>query len=126
LSIEPQFVPAVGPFRCGMRVQIMIPATALPRSGSGEAMWETLVSRYENEPFVKIEPLTDLNEADEFTFDPQAHIDTNHISLRVLPHPSGHVLLMARLYHLGQRAAGGAIQCLNLMLGVPERTGLPT
>ena len=126
LSIEPQFLPAVGPFRCGMRVQIMIPATALLKSGIGKAMWETLVSRYENEPFVKVEPLTDLSEADEFTFDPQAHNDTNRISLRVLPHVSGHVLLTARLDNLGKGAAGVAIQCLNLMLGVPERTGLPT
>jgi N-acetyl-gamma-glutamyl-phosphate reductase len=126
LNTEPQFLPAVGPFRCGMRVQIMIPATAMPKSGSGKAMWETLVSRYENEPFVKVEPLTDPSEADEFTFDPQAYNDTNRISLRVLPHASGHVLLMARLDNLGKGAAGVAIQCLNLMLGVPERTGLPT
>src|SRR5262247_2085320 len=126
LSIEPQFLPAVGPFRCGMRIQIMIPATALPKSGTGKAMWQTLVSQYENEPFVKVEPLTDLSEADEFTFDPQAHNDTNGISLRVLPHVSGHVLLTARLDNLGKGAAGVAIQCLNLMLGVPERTGLPT
>ncbi len=89
-------------------------------------MWETLASRYENEAFVEVEPLTDPSEADEFTFDPQAHNDTNRISLRVLPHASGHVVLMARLDNLGKGAAGVAIQCLNLMLGVPEGTGLPT
>jgi N-acetyl-gamma-glutamyl-phosphate reductase len=32
---------------------------------------------------------------------------------------------MARLDNLGKGAAGVAIQCLNLMLGVPEETGLP-
>ncbi|HXV81531.1 MAG TPA: N-acetyl-gamma-glutamyl-phosphate reductase, partial [Candidatus Binatia bacterium] len=42
------------------------------------------------------------------------------------PHPSGHVVLMAQLDNLGKGAAGVAIQCLNLMLGVPEKTGLPT
>ena len=126
LSSEPQFLPAVGPFRCGMRVQVTLPSKALSKSGTGKAMWETLTSRYENEPFVEVEPLTDPSEADEFTFDPQAHNDTNRISLRVLPHASGHVLLMARLDNLGKGAAGVAIQCLNLMLGVPERTGLPT
>ena len=126
LSSEPQFLPAVGPFRCGMRVQVTLPSKALSKSGTGKAMWETLTSRYENEPFVEVEPLTDPSEADEFAFDPQAHNDTNRISLRVLPHASGHVLLMARLDNLGKGAAGVAIQCLNLMLGVPERTGLPT
>lgn len=125
LSTEPQFLPAVGPFRCGMRVQVTIPARALPKSGAGKAMWETLAARYQKEGFVQVEPLTDLSEADEFTFDPQANNDTNRISLRVLPHASGHVVLMARLDNLGKGAAGVAIQSLNLMLGVPEETGLP-
>lgn len=125
LSTEPQFLPAVGPFRCGMRVQVMIPAKALPKSGAGKAMWETLAARYEKEAFVQVEPLTALSEADEFTFDPQANNDTNRISLRVLPHASGHAVLMACLDNLGKGAAGVAIQNLNLMLGVPEGTGLP-
>ena len=125
LNTEPQFLPAVGPFRCGMRVQIALPAKALAKSGKGTAMWETLASRYENEPFVQVEPLVDPSEADEFTFDPQAHNDSNRISLRVLPHASGHVMLMARLDNLGKGAAGVVIQCLNLMLGAPEETGLP-
>jgi len=43
----------------------------------------------------------------------------------VLPHPSGHVVLMARLDNLGKGAAGVTIQNLNLMLGVTEETGLP-
>jgi N-acetyl-gamma-glutamyl-phosphate reductase len=126
LSAEPQFLPAVGPFRCGMRVQVTVPAKALAKSGIGQAMWETLAARYENDAFVQVEPLTDPSEADEFTFDPQAHNNTNCISLRVLPHASGHAVLMARLDNLGKGAAGVAIQCLNLMLGVPEGTGLPT
>jgi N-acetyl-gamma-glutamyl-phosphate reductase len=125
LSTEPQFLPAVGPFRCGMRVQVTIPAKALPKSGAAKTMWKTLAARYEKEAFVQVEPLTDLSEADEFTFDPQANNDTNRISLGVLPHASGHVVLMARLDNLGKGAAGVAIQCLNLMLGIPEETGLP-
>ncbi|HEY5542030.1 MAG TPA: N-acetyl-gamma-glutamyl-phosphate reductase [Candidatus Binatia bacterium] len=125
LSAEPQFLPNVGPFRCGMRVQIMIPAKALSKPPSGKAIWETLAARYENEPFVQVEPLTDATEAGESTFDPQAHNDTNRISLTVLAHQSGHVLLMARLDNLGKGAAGVAIQNLNLMLGVAEDTGLP-
>ncbi len=125
LSAEPQFVPNVGPFRCGMRVQVMIPAQALPKLATGKAMWETLAARYDKEAFVEVEPLTDASEADEFTFDPQAHNDTNRISLCVLAHQSGHILLMARLDNLGKGAAGVAIQNLNLMLGMPEGTGLP-
>ncbi len=125
LSTEPQFLPAVGPFRCGMRVEIMIPAKTLPKATAATAMWESLVTRYDGESFVQVEPLTNATEADEFTFDPQALNNTNRISLRVLPHQSGHVTLLARLDNLGKGAAGVAIQNLNLMLGAPEATGLP-
>ena len=125
LSAEPHFLPSVGPFRCGMRVAIMIPAKALPKTTTGEAMWDAFAARYERETFVEVEPLTDASDADELTFDPQANNETNRISLRILPHQSGHVLLMARLDNLGKGAAGVAIQNLNLMLGAPEGTGLP-
>jgi N-acetyl-gamma-glutamyl-phosphate reductase len=125
LNTEPQFLPNVGPFRCGMRVQIMLPANSLPKAGSAKAMWEALAARYDKEPFIEVEPLTDASESDETSFDPQEFNDTNRISLRILPHPSGHVILLARLDNLGKGAAGVAIQNLNLMLGVPEGTGLP-
>ena len=125
LTTEPQFLPSVGSFRCGMRVQIMIPAKALDESTSAQAIWDALAARYEKENFIDIEPLTDASESDEFSFDPQVNNETNRISLRVVPHRSNHVLLMARLDNLGKGAAGVAIQNLNLMLGVPEGTGLP-
>ena len=60
----------------------------------------------------------------ERSLDPQACNDTNRIELHVLPHPSGHVLLVAILDNLGKGAAGAAIQNLNLMLGLGETTGL--
>ena len=125
LSAEPQFLPNVGPFRCGMRVEVMIPAKALPNPIPGQALWDALATRYETESFVELEPLTHAIEANEFSFDPQVWNDTNKISLRILTHQSGHILLMARLDNLGKGAAGVAIQNLNLMLGVPEKTGLP-
>ena len=125
LNAEPQFLPNVGPFRCGMRVEIMIPAKSLTEACAAKAMWAALSARYDKERFIDVEPFTDASAADEMTFDPQEFNDTNRISLRVLPHQSGHVILMARLDNLGKGAAGVAIQNLNLMLGVNEGTGLP-
>jgi N-acetyl-gamma-glutamyl-phosphate reductase len=124
-TVEPQFLPNVGPFRCGMRVEILIPANSVPKPGSGKAMWEALAARYDKEAFIDVEPLTDASESDELSFDPQEFNGTNRISLRVLPHQSGHVILTARLDNLGKGAAGVAIQNLNLMLGVAEGMGLP-
>ncbi|MBW2230574.1 MAG: N-acetyl-gamma-glutamyl-phosphate reductase [Deltaproteobacteria bacterium] len=122
---EPQFVPSVGPFRCGMRVEIPLHANVLERGVTGKRIWEALDERYRGEPFVRVLPVTDPLESNEHSFDPMACNDTNRMELRVLPHPSGHVLLMAVLDNLGKGAAGVAIQTLNLMLGRDETKGLP-
>ncbi|MGD0948539.1 MAG: hypothetical protein ABSA52_14025 [Candidatus Binatia bacterium] len=70
-------------------------------------------------------PCETSKEPNERAFDPQRCNDTNRAELHVLAHPSGHVILMAILDNLGKGASGTAIQALNLMLGVPESTGLP-
>lgn len=124
LAREPHFVPSVGPFRCGMRIQVPLHADVLARGATGKAVWEALAARYAGEPFVRVAPFAEPATVDERSLDPQAANDTNRIDLHVLAHPSGHVLLVAILDNLGKGAAGAAIQNLNLMLGLGETTGL--
>jgi N-acetyl-gamma-glutamyl-phosphate reductase len=124
LQSEPQFVPAVGPFRCGMRTQIPLPKGSLPATSDAEAIHAALDARYRGERFVRVLPLGGGQPGDERSLDPRACNDTNRVELRVLPHPSGHVLLMAVLDNLGKGASGAAVQSLNLMLGLPEDRGL--
>ena len=124
LDCGPHFVPAVGPFRCGMRVQVPL-HTSLLQCGAGDTIREVLRERYRHEPFVRVLPNEPPPETNEHSFDPQACNDTNRIDLHVTPHPAGHVLLVAILDNLGKGACGVAIQNLNLMLGLPETTGLP-
>ena len=125
LSVEPQFVPAVGPFRCGMRVQVPIHTSMLKSRTNGSAVWEALAERYKGEEFVEVAPLAAPGTVDERSFDAQACNDSNRIRLHVAPHASGHVLLIALLDNLGKGACGAAIQNLNLMLGFAEDAGLP-
>ena len=124
LRSSPHFVPAVGPFRCGMRVEIPLPAGILPAGCSGKTIWEALHERYDGEAFVRVLPAADPLGYDERSLDPRACNGTNRIDLHALPHPSGHVLLVAVLDNLGKGASGAAIQNLNLMLGFEESTGL--
>lgn len=124
LTREPQFIPAVGPFRCGMRVQIPIHAELLAGGDDGKRVWGVLRDRYAGEPFVRVMPLAEPLGVHERSLDPTACNDTNRIHLHVLPHPSGHVLLVGILDNLGKGAGGAAIQNLNLMLGCAETAGL--
>lgn len=125
LDHPPVFVPAVGPYRCGMRVEIPLHASVVPALAGGKHVFEALEARYRGEPFVKVLAIKEPLDSNERSFDPRACNDTNRIELRVIPHPSGHLLLMAILDNLGKGAAGLAIQNLNLMLGLPETSGLP-
>lgn len=122
LAHEPFFAPAVGPFRCGMRVQVPLHADLLARDA--KSLWEALADRYRGEAFVRVAPFAGGAAVHDRSLDPGACNDTNRIDLHVLPHPSGHVLLVAILDNLGKGAAGAAIQNLNAMLGLPETTGL--
>ena len=125
VSAEPQFVPAVGPFRCGMRVQVPLHANTFNPGVTGEQVWEALYGRYQGEEFVEVAHLPEPGAVNERSFDPEVCNDTNRIQLHVAPHPSGHVLLVALLDNLGKGACGAAIQNLNLMLGFEEGAGLP-
>jgi len=123
LAHEPYFVPAVGPFRTGMRVQIPLHAELL-RGVTARQIGEALQAAYTGERFVRVFAAPEPVELDERSLDPRACNDTNRIALHVLPHPSGHVLLVAILDNLGKGASGAAIQNMNLMLGFPEDLGL--
>jgi N-acetyl-gamma-glutamyl-phosphate reductase len=124
LAGAPQFAPAVGPYRCGMRVDLPLPVGVLAPGSSGKAIWEALHARYDGELFVRVAALEEPLSTDERSFDPQGLNDTNRLEIAVVPHPSGHVLVRVRLDNLGKGAAGVAVQSLNLMLGLPEATGL--
>jgi N-acetyl-gamma-glutamyl-phosphate reductase len=122
---SPQFVPAVGPFHHGMRVEIPLPAGTLASGADGKAVWEALERRYRGERFVRVWPYSDPVDVDELSFDPRRCNGTNRLELAVAPNPAGHLLLVVLLDNLGKGAAGVAIQSLNLMLGLPEERGLP-
>jgi N-acetyl-gamma-glutamyl-phosphate reductase len=125
LAHEPFFVPAVGPFATGMRVEIPLHASLLAPGASAKAIWELLATRYAGEPFVRVAPFEESLGSDERRYDPLVCNGTNRVELHVAPNPLGHVLLIGLLDNLGKGAAGCAIQNLNLMLGLGETTGLP-
>lgn len=124
LEHPPHFIPAVGPFACGMRVEIPLHASVLRSGVTAEIIHTALQARYADEPFVRVSDFSANFLGDEQSFDPSRLNDTNTVELFVQPHPDGHVLLVGILDNLGKGAAGAAIQNLNLMLGFPEETSL--
>lgn len=119
LERPPLFVPSVGNFAQGMIVQVPLHAGLLPAGVTRADLHAALAAHYAGARFVEVAPL----DAPQGRFDAEACNGTNVLRLQVCGSEAGAVLV-AVLDNLGKGASGAAVQNLNLMLGVPEETGL--
>jgi len=124
LTYEPQFMPSVGPFINGMRLEIPLHKAVLPESTTANDIWEVLDQRFANEQFIKINKIEDSLAYSDPAFDPRSTNDTNRCDISIIPNPLGHILIVIQIDNLGKGASGAAVQNMNLMLGLPENSGL--
>lgn len=78
---------------------------------------------YALEDFINVLPLDIENSLEDGFLDVEGNNDTNRIDIFVSGNEN-QILLTARLDNLGKGACGAAIQNMNLMLGLEEKTGL--
>ncbi len=124
LALAPLFTPSVGDFRQGMLVHVPLQMVALPQAVDGAALHAIYAEFYAGEHFIEVRPLNDTLALRDGTFlEPEALNDTNRLQIFVYT-KGAQAVLVARLDNLGKGASGAAVQNLNLMLGLPEATGL--
>ncbi len=124
LTHDPQFMPSVGPFPTGMRLEIPLHKAVLPETTTANDVWEVLDQRYANEQFIKINGIEDSLVYADPAFDPRSTNDTNRCDISIVPNALGHILIVIQIDNLGKGASGAAVQNMNLMLGLPENAGL--
>jgi N-acetyl-gamma-glutamyl-phosphate reductase len=78
---------------------------------------------YAGEHFIKVMPLDPARSLNEGFLPATACNGTNRAEIFVFGHGE-QILVAARFDNLGKGASGAAIQCMNLMLGLPEDSGL--
>jgi N-acetyl-gamma-glutamyl-phosphate reductase len=123
LARRPVFAPAVGRYAQGMIVEVPLHLDALPAAPGLKDLHQTLASAYIGERFVEVASLEEA--ASLNTLEPEALNGTNHMKLYVFGSDAARqARLVALLDNLGKGAAGAAVQNLNLMLGLPEHSGL--
>jgi N-acetyl-gamma-glutamyl-phosphate reductase len=110
----PQVVPMTRGILASVYARLPAGATADP-----EALHAHFAATYAGAPFVEVLPAGAWPETRRVS-------GTNRAALGVTVTPSGQVAALCAIDNLVKGAAGQAIQCLNLMLGLPEETGLPT
>ena len=126
LERPPVFAPSVGDFRRGMLVSIPLQTALLPRRVIGAELHAALAEHYAGEHFVSVRALDDATALRDGAYlDAEALNGTNRLEVFVYANDTQQqALLIARLDNLGKGASGAAVQNLNLMLGLPESTGL--
>ena len=123
LTARPLFLPVVGKFYKGLGVSVPLHLSQLAPGASAKKLHEALATRYADERFVRVKPLSDAATIEAGFFDVQACNDTNRVDLFVFE-GEGQALLLARLDNLGKGASGAAVQAMNVHLGLDEGLGL--
>jgi N-acetyl-gamma-glutamyl-phosphate reductase len=123
LAHPPLFQPSVGRFYRGMLVEVPLPLWALPGKPSPRDIHAALARAYPDRPLVKLASLEDAGAAK--TLDAEILAGSNGLTLYVFGNEkSGQARVVAVFDNLGKGASGAAVQNLNIMLGLPETTGL--
>ncbi|MDE2492855.1 MAG: N-acetyl-gamma-glutamyl-phosphate reductase [Alphaproteobacteria bacterium] len=144
LAHPPLFAPSVGRFYRGMLVEVPLQLWALPGKPTTIQIHKELFDAYRGEKLVEVASLESciglsketiaaslrnpgggLEIRSPATLDPEMLKLTNGMKLFVYGNDKyGQVRLIALLDNLGKGAGGAAVQNLNIMLGLPETTGL--
>jgi len=109
------FVPHSGPFARGIHLTAYLPLAAPVDAAEVQALYE---ERYGDEPFVQV-----LGR-DGRTPDLGSVVGSNRAALSLAVRGRTLIVLLS-LDNLVKGGAGQGLQCLNLMLGLPETRGLP-
>lgn len=123
LSYPPVFCPMTADFYNGMVVCIPIILRTMAKKATPHDIWEMLAAHYEGQRFVKVMPFCAEGMPEETALFADAVADTNMLQIFVYGNDD-HALLVSRLDNLGKGASGAAVQCMNIMMGIDEGTGL--
>lgn len=116
LEKAPVFSPIVAPFYSGMEVTVPLHASVVKASA------EELIALYRAYYQNGLVRVTDAGDEGGFL---SAAAFSGRDDLQISVHGNGdRLLLVARFDNLGKGASGAAIQNMNILLGVPEDTGL--
>jgi N-acetyl-gamma-glutamyl-phosphate reductase len=125
LAAAPLFVPSVGDFAQGMTTFVPLQLGRLDTVPSGKQLHAAIADHYAaiKDSFVVIAPYAEVAKRPDL--DPQAHNDTNTMTLHVFANDARAQAVLVAVYdNLGKGASGAAVQNLNLMLGVSARESL--
>jgi N-acetyl-gamma-glutamyl-phosphate reductase len=123
LTHAPIFSPTVARYYRGMIVEVPLALWSLPRRPKSADLRDALNEAYRDRVFIDV--ASEAETASLKTLDAEALKHSNKLKLHVFANEAEEqVRLVAILDNLGKGASGAAVQNLNIMMGIPETTGL--
>jgi len=122
LAYKPMFNPIVDNYYSGMVVSVPLQGRLLQKKYTPQQVREALYENYKDAKLVEVMPAGSECVPDGFLTS-NGISGTNKLELYVFG-DSEQMLLCARLDNLGKGASGAAVQCMNIMMGIDETTGL--
>jgi len=114
--VSVSFTPTLAPMARGILATCtakVVPGTA------ADTVRDAWLAAYADEPFVHVLPVGQWPRTADV-------LGSNAVQLQVVvDEAAARVVVVAAIDNLAKGTAGGAIQCANLALGLPETTGLP-
>ncbi len=123
LQYQPVFVPIVANYYKGMGVTLpLVPRLFNKTMGAAEVR-DFFAEYYAGEKFIQVMPYDTSAKLEDGFFPVETCNDTNRIDLFVFG-TNERIMVVTRFDNLGKGASGAAVQCMNIMLGADEGTGL--
>ena len=123
LTYKPMFNPMVCDYFSGMVVSVPIQTRTLPKKYTPAEVHEMFAKHYAGAKMVEVMPLMSEDEQKSFFLASNTLSGQNKMQIFVFGSDE-QILLCSRLDNLGKGASGAAVQCLNIMMGIDETTGL--
>ena len=123
LEYEPVFNPYVCDYFQGMTVTVGLHARLLSKKVTAHNVWEMFAAHYDGCRFVKVAGFMGEGVLEEPFIPANTLAGTNMMQIFVYGNDD-RIMLTSRFDNLGKGASGAAVQCLNIMLGIDEATGL--
>ncbi|MDE5854874.1 MAG: N-acetyl-gamma-glutamyl-phosphate reductase [Ruminococcus sp.] len=123
LKYKPMFNPIICDYFSGMVVSVPIQTRILANKVTVEQVHEMYKNHYADAKLVEVMPFMSHDEQKKFFLASNTLSGLNKIQVFVFGDDE-QILLCSRLDNLGKGASGAAVQCLNIMMGIDETTGL--
>ena len=107
----------------GMTVTVGLHARLLAKKVTAHNVWEMFAAHYDGCRFVKVAGFMGEGVLEEPFIPANTLAGTNMMQIFVYGNDD-RIMLTSRFDNLGKGASGAAVQCLNIMLGIDEATGL--